>query len=130
NQRSGRTVDFQLVASGVRVDAAELEHALRAVGEMTKHRKCIRNDYVVTVSVRIQNFSPRKQAVDVAEPAMQHFDVNPQRHDVESANLDALSPVCWRTRVQIIAMKTLQPDTVNLPEKIFGQQFFHKQITA
>src|SRR5436309_5711706 len=112
------------------IDTAEFEHACGAMGEVAKHGVRVGYNDVVTLAVGIQNLPAREQSIDIAEPALQHFDINPERHHIEPADFDTLPPVGRRVRVQIIPMKTLQANSVQLSEKIFCEQFFNDKIAT
>src|SRR6266487_4267850 len=110
------------------MDAAELEHAFGAIFENTEHIKHVRNDHVIAAPLRVQNFSTREHAGDIAEPALQHFHVNSEREHVQSADLDFLPPMRRRFRIQIDAGETLEANIVWCPNEVFGEQFFNEQI--
>src|ERR1041385_6790037 len=94
----------------MRVDPTELEHAFGAVGKGAEHGEQIRNDDIIALPDRFDRFSTREARRDLAEPALQHLDVNTERHHIQTADFDPLPPMCRRIRIQIVAVKTLQPD--------------------
>src|SRR6266550_4587033 len=60
-------------------------------------------------------------AGDVSEPALHHFHVNSEREHVQPANLDLLSPMGRRFRIQINSGETLQTNRVRFTDEILGQ---------
>src|SRR5437660_10663447 len=98
------------------MDAAELEHAFGAVLENTKHVEHVWNDDVIAAPFGVQDFSAREHPRNVAEPALQHFDVNSEGEHVQPADLDLLPPMRRRFRIQIDAGETLQADGVRFAD--------------
>ena len=86
-------VNLEAVAGSERVDAAEFEHAFRAVLEPAEHGQQIGHDDFVALPDVVQDFAAGKNAGDVAEPALQHFDVNAEREHIQPADLDPLPPM-------------------------------------
>ena len=117
-------VNFHPVARRQRIDPAELEHAFGPVFESAKDSEQIGNDDFVALTNWLNDFAARENAIDVSEPALQHFDVNPKRENVEPADFDPLPPMRRSVRIQIIAGKTLQPHVVRTADVILGQEFF------
>src|SRR5207248_2938192 len=112
------------------VNTAELEHAFGAVVKNANHIEHVGNDDLITAPLNVENFSAREHSGDVAEPALHYFHVNPEGEHVESADLDLLPPMRRRFRIQINAGETLQANIVRLADEIFGEQFFHEEISA
>ena len=121
SQRTGAAVNFQPIAGRQRIDAAELKDTLGAIFKLAKDGEQIGDDYLVALPDWIDNFSTREDAGDIAEPTLQHFDVNSQCKHVQPADLDPLPPMRRRVRIQIIAGKTLQSHMVWLTDIILGQ---------
>ena len=88
------------------------------------------DDFVALPHRRAATLPARKNAGDVAEPALQDLDVNPERENIQPADLDPLPPMRRRVGVQISAGETLQADVMRPAEIILGEQFFHEQIAA
>ena len=78
----------------------------------------------------MEDLAARVNAGDVAEPALQHLDVDAEREHVQSADLDPLPPMRGRVGIQICAGETLEPDVMRPAEIIFREQLFHQQIAA
>src|SRR5438445_13836543 len=78
----------------------------------------------------MNDFSAREDASDVSEPALQHFNVNPQRERIQPANLDSLPPVGRRVGIQIDTRKALQPHVMRTADISFSKNLFHEQISA
>src|SRR3954470_14955609 len=78
----------------------------------------------------MNHFSARENPGDLAEPALHYFDIDSQRHDVEAADLNPLSPMRRSFRVEVIAVKTLEPDLMRAADVILGQQLFYHQIAS
>ena len=114
---AGVAVDFEPVAGRERVDAAKLEHAFRAIGKLAKHGEQIGNDNFVALPDGVQNFAAGEHAGDIAQPALENFDVNAEGEHVQSADLDPLPPMRRRVGIQIGAGETLQPDMVRAAEE-------------
>src|SRR5215471_17464600 len=111
-ERAAAAVNFYPITRCKRIDSAEFEHSFNAVVESAKDGKQIGDDDFVALTDWLNNFAAREDAIDVAEPALQHFDVNPQREHVKPANFNPLPPVRRSARIQIIAGKTLQSHVV------------------
>src|SRR4030095_7624837 len=79
---------------------------------------------------RVHNLSARENAANVAKPALQHFDINPKRKHVQSAELDPLSPMGRSFGIQIIARETLQSHVMRSPYVIFSKDLLYQQISA
>ena len=128
--RARFAVNFETIVGRERVDAAELEHAFGAVLEFAQDREQIRDDDVVTLPAAVQDFPARINAGDVAEPALEDFDVDAQGENIQAADLDALPPVRGRVGIQIGAGETLQAHMVRPAEVILREQFLDEQIAA
>ena len=127
-ERAGAAVNFQPITRRQRIDAAKLQYAFRAVFETAQNAEQIRNDHVVPFAHRMNNFPAREHTGDIAEPALQHLDINSQGQSVEPADLYFLPPMRRGVRIQIIAGETLQPHVMWSANVIFGQNLFHYQI--
>src|SRR6266567_7247845 len=125
SKSAGVAVNFQPVAGSQSIDAAELENAFGAVVERAKNGEQIGNDHFIALPDWMDDFPARKEAADVSEPALQYLDVNSQGENIQSADLDPLSPMRRRIRIQITARETLQSHMVRLANVILGQELFH-----
>src|ERR1043166_2934014 len=103
------------------MDAAELELAFGTALECAEDIEHVGNDHSITAALALQNFSVREHAGDIAEPALQHFDINSEREHVEPADLDLLPPMRGRFGIEIRVGETLQPHIVQTADVIFGQ---------
>src|SRR6266403_619103 len=90
--KSSSTCQPPSISGGMRSDRTELEHSLRAVGKGAKHGEQIRNDDVITRPDWVDRFPTGEDRGDVAQPALQHFNVNTERHHIQTADLDPLPP--------------------------------------
>src|SRR5205814_5058274 len=122
--------NFEAVAGRERVDSAEFQDAFRAVLETAENGEQIRNDNFVPLADPVQDFAAGKDAGDIAEPALEDFDVNTERENVETANLNPLPPMRRRVSIQISAGQTLQPDAAAMAEIIIREQLIHDQIRS
>src|SRR5438552_2243777 len=109
-------VDFETIARRQRVDAAELEYEFGDGLGRAQDREQIRNDDVVPLPAPMQDFPARINTGDVAEPALENFDVDAQGENIQAADLDALPPVRGRIRIQIRPGKTLEANMVRPAE--------------
>ena len=127
---AGFAVNFEAVAGREGVDAAELEDAFGAVLELAQDGEQIGHDDVVPLPAGVQDFAAGKDAGDVAEPALEDFDVDAERERVQAADLDALPPMRGRFGIEIGAGETSQANVVRAPEVILGEQFLDEEIAA
>jgi hypothetical protein len=123
-------VNFQPITFRQRINSAELKHAFRATFKTAQHSEQIGNDHVVGLAKWLNDFSTREHTGDVAKPALQNLNVNPQGERIESTDLDLLAPVCRRVGIQIISVETLQAHVMRLADVIFGEDFFDHHIAA
>ena len=56
------------------------------------------HDHFVALSHRVDDFPTRIHASDIAQPALDHFNVNSEREHVQPADLDPLPPMRGRIR--------------------------------
>src|SRR2546427_12521786 len=89
----------------------------------------MRNDRFVGIANGINDFLPREDAGDVAQPALQYLHVNPEGESVESADLNFLTPMRRSIGVQVIAGEALQPHMMWPADIILGQNLFDQQIS-
>src|SRR5919197_3840998 len=128
SERAAAAVNFHPIIWRQPIDSTELEHAFGPIIESAKDSEQIWNDDFVALADWLNNFAARKDASDVSKPALQNFDINPQREHVEPADFNLLPPMRRSARIQIIAGKTLQSHVMRPADVILGKEFFHKQI--
>src|SRR2546430_16334914 len=128
SERAAVTVNFHSITRRQGIDTAKLQHSFGAVIESAKDGQQIGNDDYVTLADWVNDFSAREDTVDLAKPALQHFDINPEGEHVEPADFDPLPPMWSSGRIQIIASKTLQSHMMWTADVTFSQKFFHEQI--
>src|SRR5450432_1497566 len=107
NNRAKVAVDFQSIRRRQRIDAAKFQNPLHSVRKSAENGQQVGNDDVVTLPGRLENFPARKNSGDIAEPALQHFDVNAESERVQSADLDVLAPMRGGIRIEKRAVETL-----------------------
>src|SRR5207302_6712423 len=128
SERAGTTVNLHSITRRQRIDTAKLQYSFGAIIESAKDGQQIWNDDFVAIADWVNDFSAREDTVDLAKPALQHFDVNPECEHVEPADFDPLPPMRRSGRIQIIAGKTLQSHMVRTADITFSQELFHEQI--
>src|SRR6267143_1659852 len=126
SERAAATVNFHSITRRQRIDTAKLQHSFGPVIKSAKDGQQIGNDDFVALADWVNDFSAREDTCDLAKPALQHFDVNPECEHVEPADFDLLPPMRRNGRIRIIAGKTLQSHMMRTADVTFSQEFFHE----
>src|SRR5580704_19388024 len=75
SERAAVTVNFHSITRSQGIDTAKLQHSFGAIIESAKDGQQIGNDDFVTLADWVNDFSAREDTVDLAKPALQHFDI-------------------------------------------------------